>query len=451
MLRCALRVLRPRPSSLAARSLAISSLSHLLTLSCPSLHSPQLRCFTSLEDSHNDKISRMDKFLASVNLLDVTVAKRDLAAAEPLLRSMDIIEAKSDEHDKEQVLASLEAYSKLNDLGVQNASIQVTLARSVADFCLQKLQQPELAVTNYLHALDALPALNSGCIESLQVYLLSRIAKCYKQLGRDDDAEEFFLKVITAHEQHRQRRGLSPSYEIDAQFHSKSGYEVLDLQLGFMENLLNVNRWDEVGELVEKVVEQIEDAPQMNSQDKLAEIQVIINKSVEWLAETDKLKPRIGFDIFRSLECTGDFEQLLERRREINKIWGLDPEDGVQLLERERALINEFRAKKANVYFVQARDAYNSVCERIHVRDSSVSVMVDAHALCPSTDDEERLLSGLTLSVASTLVDYAENLAAQKEWTNAKEAADRALQLAEGCSISLHHLQHRVDKIMEVA
>jgi hypothetical protein len=74
---------------------------------------------------------------------------------------------------------------------------------------------------------------------------------------------------------------------------------------------------------------------------------------------------------------------------------------------------------------------------------------MDERALCPSTEDEERLLSGLALTTASTLVDYAENLASQKDWAKAKACTDRAIELAQGCAISLHHIRMRVDRILQ--
>ncbi|KAJ8557058.1 hypothetical protein ON010_g8907 [Phytophthora cinnamomi] len=270
---------------------------------------------------------------------------------ELLLRSMDKIETNSDEHNKSQVLASLEAFSTLSNFGLKNSSVQVMLERSVANFYLQKLQQPELAVPHYFEALKALSSLTPKSVdacESNYSAMLSNATRSY--------AEVFYQKAIAAHEQHRQRRGLSPLDDINALFHKKLGYEVLDLQLEFMEHLLSAKRWDEVRGLVEKVVEQIEDTPDLSPQDKLAEIQVVINHSVEWLAEADKAKPRIAFDIFQSRQCTGDLAQLVTRRRKVNKMWGMDPEDGVKLLEREKTLLDEFAEKVCMLFLLDFSD-----------------------------------------------------------------------------------------------
>ncbi|GMF09570.1 unnamed protein product [Phytophthora lilii] len=82
-------------------------------------------------------------------------------------------------------------------------------------------------------------------------------------------------------------------------FHKKLDQEVLDLQLGLMEQLLTAKRWDEIRVQLEKVVERIEDSPQLSSPDKLTEIKVIINKSVKWLAAAEKLKPKVSFGVTR--------------------------------------------------------------------------------------------------------------------------------------------------------
>jgi hypothetical protein len=117
---------------------------------------------------------------------------------------------------------------------------------------------------------------------------------------------------------------------------------VLDLQLGFMERLLAAKRWAEVSVLLERVVEQIEDSPCLSAADQLAEIQVVINKSVEWLATADKPKPRISFGVARNPRRAEDVEALLAQRRKVNAQWGLGLEDGVELLQRENELLDQF-------------------------------------------------------------------------------------------------------------
>jgi hypothetical protein len=188
-LRLLLLSLRPRPSSLVVRAACIASLSHLPASARG--NSPAVlsiggsRSFvSSLEaESTGYESTALGKFLQSVRLLDATVGERDLVGVKPLLQSMDKLD--SDANATNELLASLEASSRLKAPAVKNSSVRLTLATSIADFYLQKLQRPELAVASYVEALELLSNLSeehADARDCLQVELLSNVATCYKKM-----------------------------------------------------------------------------------------------------------------------------------------------------------------------------------------------------------------------------------------------------------------------------